>query len=206
MKKYKVKEIFGPTIQGEGTHAGKVVSFLRFANCNRWNGKAESKPKSICNYCDTDFVGGEEMDVYDIIMALKKIKCDTVILSGGEPTLQMTDNLLYQMKIAGFEIHLETNGSRDIGDMLRYLDHVTMSPKQNRTRTRLRSCDDLKILFPFIAKDITAESFKDFPCTHRILQPVERDGDMATSETIKELYQLRDWKLGLQLHKILGVE
>jgi len=123
MKKYLVKEIFGPTIQGEGSYTGQACLFLRFSGCNKWSGRPEDKPNSICSFCDTDFVGGERMDSKEIIRRLGEIRGDIeiLVLSGGEPALQVDEALCKELSEAGFELHIETNGSKKLGPSLPYL-------------------------------------------------------------------------------------
>ena len=209
MKTYKVKEIFGPTLQGEGTHALEKVYFLRFAGCNKWSGKEDDRPKSICWYCDTDFVGGEKMTSKEIVKALGDLdgKVKHVVISGGEPSLQLDEDLLVSLTDAGYYLHLETNGSRDLKDLHRHFYHITMSPKQSPEKTKLKSCDDLKILYPFIDEEITPITFANFNAKAKYLQPVHSDSyDKNLKNTIDKIYLLDDWKLSLQLHKIMGVE
>ena len=209
MKTYLVKEIFGPTIQGEGTHAGKVVSFLRFGGCNKWNGKKESKPDSICNFCDTEFVGGERMTIDEIINKLLAIGISTVVISGGEPALQVDQELLNQLYVNHFDIHIETNGSVDISKVEHYFKHITCSPKQSIKETKLRNCDDLKILYPYINEDITIAKFRRMSHLKGYLQPVmpnDLNGKENLKATIEKLYENPLWKLSMQMHKIIEVE
>ena len=73
--RYQVKAIFGPTLQGEGLHAGAPCVFLRLAGCNAWDGRAETRANSACPYCDTDFRGGELLDMEEIVLRLEKASC-----------------------------------------------------------------------------------------------------------------------------------
>jgi organic radical activating enzyme len=206
-KRYRVKEIFGPTIQGEGTHTGLKVLFLRLSGCNKWSGRPEHKPKSICNYCDTDFVGGDMMEAGDIVRHLQRLG-DTVdlVISGGEPALQIDKELLLALVGAGFRLHLETNGSKDIGELANFFYHITMSPKQGREGTLLKRCDDLKLLFPYIDSEITIEKFISFEHRYAYLQPVWDDNyKFNLNSTIDKIMEMNNWKLSLQTHKITGV-
>ena len=100
MKTYTVKETFGPTIQGEGFSAGESVYFLRFSGCNKWSGREEDRASSACPFCDTDFFGGKKMSVQDITEELKELRTKgrsakrILVISGGEPTLQIDEPLL----------------------------------------------------------------------------------------------------------------
>jgi organic radical activating enzyme len=208
VKTYQVKEIFGPTIQGEGSYSGTAVVFLRFAGCNRWSGRAVDKPTATCWFCDTDFKGGTKMTAGDIIRELEKLgSVRTLVISGGEPTLQLDAQLLIALKHAGFHMHLETNGSRPLGVMFDFFDHVTMSPKQAREETKLEKCHDVKLLYPPPIPDVTPEAFIDFPCDQRWLQPVW-DEDVHAHELSACAYISANpmWRLSLQTHKIIGVK
>lgn len=211
-KKYRIKEIFGPTFQGEGSNVGRAVHFLRFAGCNKWSGLAKDKAASICNYCDTDFRGGTHMDSNEIILALLALgspDVKTIVISGGEPTLQLDENLCAALKLAGFDLHLETNGSKNIDHLEQYLDHITCSPKQIYEETKLRRADDLKLLFPWIKSGISARGFIRFVAKNYYIQPVERDGDAISG--VKDCLALIStelpwYRLSLQTHKIAGIK
>jgi len=208
MKTYRIKEMFGPTLQGEGSNAGLPVKFLRFAGCNKWNGLAKTKPVAICSFCDTDFVGGDRLSYKEIIDKLNDLgPVKTVVISGGEPTIQLDKELLNELRLAGYTIHLETNGSNALGELHSLIDHITCSPKQSADETKLEACHDLKILHPFISDKITIDGFKDFKTEKKYLQPIDCDEYQENLEsTIARLYRHPDWKLSLQQHKILGVE
>jgi len=202
---YKIKEIFGPTIQGEGTCTGEPVLFLRFSGCNRWSGREKDKAQSVCKFCDTDFVGGQLMTSQEIVEQLneKSNGIKTVVISGGEPCLQIKEELLYGLKMNNFKIHLETNGSIAMQPLLKYFSHITMSPKQGRQSTLLERCDDLKILYPWIGKDITAKNFSNFNYEQLYLQP---QWGTSTSEICEQVYKTKGAKLSAQMHKYLEVE
>jgi 7-carboxy-7-deazaguanine synthase len=205
---YRVKSIFGPTLQGEGSAAGTVVKFLRLAGCNRWTGLEKDKPASVCSFCDTDFRGGKPMTPESIIDELERLgSCRRVVITGGEPTLQLDEWLCAALVAAGYKIHLETNGSSSIQAYGRWIHHVTLSPKQPISETKLEWCTDLKILYPLIHDGITMEQFSEFPAKHRFLQPVwDKDYEANVRATICRLYGNPEWRLSLQTHKIVGVE
>lgn len=208
VKRYKVKEIFGPTIQGEGSHAGRVVLFLRLSGCNRWSGREVDRAASICHFCDTDFFGGTMMTAVEIIRDLEAKSHDVkhVVISGGEPLLQLDIDLVNNLMLAGFNIHLETNGSiacpfQDV------LFHVTMSPKQPMSETKLDWAHDLKILYPWIGEGISPEGFKEFYAESRYIQPLWGiAGNATTKFAVEEVLKRPNYGLSLQLHKILGVQ
>jgi organic radical activating enzyme len=202
MKKYSIKEIFGPTIQGEGSKSGTVVQFIRFSGCNRWSGRQEDKAESQCPFCDTDFYGGDLMTSFDIVSKLNP-DVENVVISGGEPLLQLDQELVNALK--GYRIHIETNGSKlpkfELGDIY----HITCSPKQSAWNTILPYCHDLKVLFPYQYKNSIEDYRKKISHKNAFLQPLYDDGPNLKL-TIQELYKLNDVKLSLQTHKIIGVQ
>lgn len=207
---YRIKEIFGPTIQGEGSHAGVPVKFIRFAGCNRWTGLEKDRSKSVCSFCDTDFRTGQSMTIpmiLESLIALGSPKVKTIVISGGEASLQIDTHLLQILRENGFNLHIETNGSRDLTPFYSYLDHITMSPKQSITNTQLKRCDDLKLLYPPIHPDITIDSFSQFQAKARFLQPVwDENYKNHLQMTLDELNLHPEWRLSLQTHKIIGVQ
>lgn len=208
MKRYQVKSIFGPTIQGEGSNTGTCVVFLRLAGCNRWSGLEQHRDKSFCKFCDTDFRGGQPKTSNEILDALNALSGPKrVVITGGEPTLQLDLELLCALRNGGYEIHLETNGSKALGELHQLIHHVTMSPKQPVNETKLERCDDLKILFPLLNPLVTPEAFSSFESKRKYLQPVmDQDYEINLKKTVEKIYQLPEWRLSLQTHKILGVE
>lgn len=208
MKTYMVKKIFGPTIQGEGTHAGRAVKFLRFTGCNRWSGKKEDQAKAACWFCDTDFVGGDRLTAQQIAEQLNALgPVRTVVISGGEPTLQVDKDLLLELKASCYDIHLETNGSKDISDIFHLFDHVTMSPKQALSETKLKRAHDLKLLFPKAIDGVTPEGFEKFEAVTRYLQPVWNEFiNEHSKEAVEYVITHPNWKISVQTHKLLGVE
>ena len=208
MKHYQIKEIFGPTIQGEGSHVGTVVKFLRFAGCNRWSGRAQDKTKSVCWFCDTDFLGGERLESAEILKRLEALgPCKSLVISGGEPALQIDAPLLTALTNAGYQLHLETNGSIALQELANFFTHITMSPKQSRSDTALERCHDVKILYPSPIALVSPEAFADFPAAHYYLQPL--DDASKTAHNTEEAYTYccahPKWRLSLQIHKIIGV-
>jgi organic radical activating enzyme len=213
MRSYLIKEIFGPTLQGEGSAAGTPVYFVRFGGCNRWTGREKDRAVAFCTFCDTDFYGGTKMTASDILSKLSDIRVRsvrTVVISGGEPTLQLDRSLLESLRGAGYLIHLETNGSNDILPYVDLLAHVSVSPKQPLAETKLRWATDLKLLYPWIHPEITADQFQEYKTAHRFLQPVdspEYSANLkATMEALHSKHEMDGYRLSLQLHKILGVQ
>jgi len=208
MKTYLIKKIFGPTIQGEGSKAGTAVKFIRFSGCNKWSGRDQDKAKSVCWYCDTDFYGGEKLTIEEIIEQLEALgPVKHVVLSGGEPMLQVDRALLNTLYSLNYRIHLETNGSKEVGDLFLYFHHITVSPKQGFNETAMLTATDLKVLFPFISSEITADSFKEFKAQNRFIQPLYTSRyDQNLLDAIEWVKNNQGWRLSLQTHKILGVE
>jgi 7-carboxy-7-deazaguanine synthase len=207
VKTYKVKEIFGPTLQGEGTYSGSVVSFLRFAGCNKWTGLEKDRPSSVCSFCDTDFRGGSSLTKDEIVAKLKDIGVTNVVISGGEPTLQLTEDLLLALFGSGFKLMLETNGSKNIDHLEHFFKHITMSPKQSFEDTKLTFAHDLKLLYPSQQPYITIEAFKEFDFKKGFLQPcMDNNYKLNLSMAIQKLYDNPRWRLSLQTHKITGVK
>lgn len=212
-RKYLIKEIFGPTLQGEGSAAGTPVYFVRFSSCNRWTGRESDRHLAFCTFCDTDFFGGVRMAASDIIDGLSRIRVEnvsTIIISGGEPTLQLDRALCEALKYEGFKLHLETNGSHDIETYADLIDHVSMSPKQSLEETKLRSSTDLKLLYPWIHPKINAGTFQNFSTKNRFIQPVygpEYELNLKASILALSANQdLKDYRLSLQLHKVVGIQ
>lgn len=209
MKTYLIKEIFGPTLQGEATHSGTAVMFVRFSGCNKWTGHEKDRDKAICFFCDTDFANGQKMTAEEIKEELisKSNGVSDVVISGGEPTLQLDKGLLETLQNAGFVLHLETNGSKDISDIFDLFYHVTVSPKQSREQTKIKEAHDLKLLYPTQIPGTEPEAWEGFDCFQKWIQPV--DSDHRTSnldQAIDFVLKNPDWRLSLQTHKILGVK
>lgn len=138
MKMYGVKEVFD-TVQGEGSRSGARSVFVRFTGCNAWNGRPEDRAKGkgeCARWCDTDFVGGAQLSPAEILRLANKAWPRThdgasrwVVLSGGEPALQVDEDLLDLLHADGWSVAMETNGSVH-NDALRLVDHLTVSPKR----------------------------------------------------------------------------
>ena len=205
---YSVKEIFF-TIQGEGCNAGKYAVFCRFSGCNLWTGREKDREKSICNFCDTDFVGtngvngGKFKNSKDLaskaISLWKGKQKPLIVLTGGEPLLQVNDSLIEELHKIGFEIALETNGTIKAPDNI---DWICVSPKEN-SRLKQDHGDELKLVFP--QQKIKPSDFEDLNFRNFLLQPM--DGPEVKNNIIdarKFCIHNNNWKLSLQAHKIFG--
>ena len=211
VRRYAVKSIFGPTIQGEGSLTGAVTAFVRLAGCNMWSGREKDRASSACPFCDTDFVGGDRLTARDIVAALRCLldAGGLVTVSGGEPLLQLDLDLARSLVDAGYRVAIETNGTRAIDPELRALLHVTCSPKVPREEMVLADCDDLKVLVPHPDERITPAAFSDFPARSRWVQPVNLR-DVLNHANVRHAVDVAiampgDWRVSIQLHKLLGV-
>lgn len=211
---YLVKEIFY-SLQGEGVQAGRPAVFVRFSGCNLWSGREEDRHKTFCPLCDTDFVGtsgpggGTYENTRDLAAAIhahlpssgQGMYRPYVILTGGEPALQVDDALIEALHERDWEIAIETNGTLPVPPGI---DWITVSPKAG-TKIAIRTGSELKLLFP--QGSIDPASFEGLHFHHFILQPVH--GPATRENTLSALeYCLAHpkWRLGLQMHKILGIK
>jgi 7-carboxy-7-deazaguanine synthase (Cx14CxxC type) len=207
---YAVKEIF-LTLQGEGAQAGRTAVFCRFAGCNLWSGREADRAGARCRFCDTDFVGtdGTRGGSYASAQALAaEIAAEWggipdhryVVITGGEPLLQVDDALLDALHARGFTIAVETNGTIDPPAGL---DWICVSPKAG-TQLRIRSGHEMKLVFP--QAEAPPEAFAGLAFERFSLQPM--DGPQLADNTARAIdYCLRhpQWRLSLQTHKTLGI-
>lgn len=201
---FTIKKIFGPTIQGEGALTGTLCHFIRFAGCNMWDGRPQTRARSLCPYCDTDFYGGEKMSIYQIIDKLKALgDVKWVVLSGGEPMLQVTEDLVRDLQFHGYQVMIETNGSIPIDF---FIDHVTVSPKIARGEIKVQWVHSLKLLYPH--PFLKPEDFEDFACHEKFLQPIEDENWKKNITNTLEYVRKSGgkWRLSLQTHKMIGAE
>ena len=207
---YSVKEIFY-TLQGEGAQTGRPAVFLRFTGCNLWSGREADRSTAVCKFCDTDFLGtdgaggGQFETPAELASAVANLWPGTggrpfVVCTGGEPLLQLDAALIDELHHRGFEIAIETNGTRDVPAGI---DWICMSPKAGTTLLLHRG-DELKFVFP--QSDITPTEVEQLEFRHFYLQPM--DGPQREANTQLALqYCLKhpQWKLSLQTHKLLGI-
>jgi 7-carboxy-7-deazaguanine synthase len=209
---YAVKEIF-LTLQGEGAQAGRRAVFLRFAGCNLWTGREEDRASAICQFCDTDFVGmdGENGGRYQADALAVKVAAlwgesrdhRYVVLTGGEPMLQVDDVLVDALHAEGFEIAIESNGTIPIHPGI---DWVCISPKAGSDVVQ-RAGDELKLVWPQPGSDTDAMEEWDF--NYFLLQPMDsRDfglNEANRKAAIDFVSAHPKWRLSLQNHKLLGL-
>ena len=207
---YTIKEIYY-TLQGEGYHTGRPAIFIRFSGCNLWSGKEKDRKKAICNWCDTDFLGtnGANGGKYSAKNIKKKIldlwplnieSLPYVILTGGEPLLQIDDKLIRNIHEAGFEIGLETNGTLNPPDGI---DWICVSPKAN-TDLILVKGNELKVVYP--QSGINPKIYEKMQFEHFFIQPMDGTNQQKTTKKSKDFVMKNPvWKLSIQTHKILGI-
>jgi 7-carboxy-7-deazaguanine synthase (Cx14CxxC type) len=205
---YAVKHIF-LTLQGEGMQAGRRAVFLRFAGCNLWTGREQDRAGAQCNFCDTDFVGldGENGGRYEAAPLAERVAslwCEgerpLVVVTGGEPLLQLDAALIDALHARGFEIAVETNGTLPAPAGL---DWICVSPKAG-TEVVQRAGDELKLVWPQAGIDPDALALWDF--RHLLIQPMDcADGDAALAASIDFVMKHPRWSLSLQTHKLLGL-
>jgi len=173
-----------------------------------WDGRQETRSESQCPFCDTDFFSHTMMEAKDIITTLYNLGDVTwVTISGGEPALQVDSALVDALHDAGYKVAVETNGTRQLNAQV---DHVTVSPKLPAEQTVLTECDSLKLLYPHPNPAIRPENYVGINASTRYLQPIDADDPGQSKRnlemTLAKLYELKDWKLSLQTHKLIGVE
>jgi 7-carboxy-7-deazaguanine synthase len=207
---YAVKEIF-KTLQGEGAQAGRTSVFCRFSGCNLWSGREEDRAAAQCRFCDTDFVGmdGTLGGRYESAAALAATIAETwgeskthrfVVLTGGEPLLQVDDGLIAALHGQGFEIAIETNGTMEPPAEI---DWVCVSPK-TRDPLKVRKGHELKLVYP--QADLPPENFAGLAFERFSLQPMDgADVVENTRRAIAYCLAHPQWQLSTQTHKHLGI-
>ncbi|WP_294297308.1 7-carboxy-7-deazaguanine synthase [uncultured Sphingomonas sp.] len=207
---YAVKEIF-LTLQGEGVNAGRRAVFVRFAGCNLWSGREQDRASAICQFCDTDFVGtdglggGKFADAAALAQAVadhwgEGAERRFVVLTGGEPMLQIDDAIVDALHAQGFEIAMESNGTIAAHPGI---DWVCISPKAGSDVVQ-RSGDELKLVWPQPGSDADAMEAWDF--AHFLVQPMDDARGAANVQAAVDFAMVRPkWRLSLQTHKALGL-
>ena len=204
-RRYGVHKIFGPTIQGEGGMAGTVSHFVRLSGCNMWDGRPETREASHCPFCDTDFFSHRMLKASEIADELNELnRSEWVTVSGGEPLLQIDDEFVTTLHDNGYQVAVETNGTKPLDVVV---DYLTMSPKRPEPETAIRRCASLKLLWPHPDPRITPEAFDCIEAGAKYLQPIDSaDYESNLRSAIEKLYDLRGWRLSLQTHKLIEVE
>jgi len=212
---YTVKEIFY-TLQGEGANAGRPAVFCRFAGCNLWSGREQDRATAVCQFCDTDFVGtdgvgGGKFAKADQLAAAVAAQWPAggakrlVVLTGGEPAMQLDALLIDALHAQDFEIAIETNGTLDLPPGI---DWICVSPKADSV-LRVTAGNELKLVYPQLLA--LPERFEHLAFDHFLLQPMdglEADAETRnanTQRTLRYCLQHPQWRLSLQTHKLLGI-
>jgi len=211
---YAVKEIFY-SLQGEGAHAGRPAIFCRFTGCNLWSGQEKHRTDAVCQFCDTDFVGtdGDGGGSFKNALALAKAVVNYwpdsitdvihpyVICTGGEPLLQLDNDLIEAFHNEGVEVAIETNGTLPVPEGV---DWVCVSPKAGSTVV-VEEGDEIKLVYP--QEGHQPSDFIHLNFDHFFLQPMfDEDENKHVKETIEYCLTHPRWSLSLQSHKFLGLQ
>lgn len=215
---YTVKEIFY-TLQGEGAQTGRAAVFCRFSGCNLWSGREEDRSRAVCQFCDTDFVGtgpdggrfrtaneladaidrcwkGKAASPSELPIAPRKY----VVCTGGEPLLQVDEVLVDALHDRGFEVAVETNGTRPAPASL---DWICVSPKAGAPLVQTTG-SELKLVYP--QEDAPPEKFDGLEFRHFFLQPMDGpDTQYNTERAIDYCLRHPRWRLSIQTHKLVGL-
>jgi len=211
MANYKVKEIYY-TLQGEGAQSGRAAVFCRFSGCNLWSGREEDRSKAICQFCDTNFWGtdGVEGGHYSSPASLSEkvaqlwpsdaVGSPYVVLTGGEPMLQVDEPLIDAFHKQGFEVAIETNGTLQVPSSI---DWICVSPKANAPLVQTYG-NELKLVYP--QPNAMPSQFEQLAFDHFYLQPMDGpNGAENTQNTIAFCMAHPKWRLSLQTHKLIGI-
>ncbi|MFL6733405.1 MAG: 7-carboxy-7-deazaguanine synthase [Sphingomicrobium sp.] len=207
---YAVKEAF-LTLQGEGVQAGSRAVFLRFAGCNLWSGREQDRAEAQCSFCDTDFVGtdGDGGGKFAHAPALAAhvaalwgagLDHRMVVITGGEPMLQLDTPLIDELHKHGFRIAVESNGTLPAVDGI---DWLCISPK-GRTEVVQRQGDELKLVWP--QEGIDPAALESWGFDNFLVQPMDcADAQGAMRRAVALCMERPKWRLSLQAHKVLGL-
>jgi 7-carboxy-7-deazaguanine synthase len=210
---YSVKEIYY-TLQGEGAQTGRPAVFCRFAGCNLWSGREQDRFKATCQFCDTDFVGmngtnggryrSAEMLAGRIAENWPKNACSGVrgyvVCTGGEPLLQLDAPLIDALHDRGFDVAVETNGTKPAPASL---DWICVSPKADAELVQ-RAGNELKLVYP--QRLAPPDRFVDLDFEHFFLQPMDGPArECNTRAAVNYCKANPKWRLSLQTHKVLGI-
>ena len=207
---YAVKEIF-KTLQGEGAQSGRVAVFCRFSGCNLWSGREQDRTSAVCSFCDTDFVGmdgtgGGRFATSEALadaIAREWGRPESgryVVLTGGEPLLQVDEALIAALHARGFEIGVETNGTQSVPPGL---DWICVSPKADAELV-VTVGNELKLVYPQAAAE--PERFTHLAFDHFFLQPMDSpEADANLAAAIVYCTDNPRWRLSLQSHKMIGI-
>lgn len=200
---YRIVEIF-ESLQGEGYNTGMPAIFLRLGKCNL-----------ACSWCDTDYLTFQMMSLSEILGRLNTYTARTIIITGGEPTIQPhLDILLETLKGAGYRLCMETNGLHPVPPQI---DFVSTSPKACYAAKYEQQCietaDEVRIVVDGDVQAFAEEMENKIRARHYYLSPCEQNGEMNIYETIRQIGCLNarpnapvHWQLSVQTHKWAGIE
>jgi len=210
---YSVKEIFY-TLQGEGAHSGRPAVFCRFAGCNLWSGREVDRSGAVCQFCDTEFVGTDgpgggrfatPTALAEAVRAAWPGRIEPgvrplVVCTGGEPLLQLDETAIAALHREGFEVAVETNGTRPAPAGL---DWICVSPKAGAPLV-LTEGDELKLIFPQAGAE--PAHYRGLAFRHFFLQPMDGPARARNTElAVQYCLGHPEWRLSLQTHKMLGI-
>ena len=207
---YAVKECF-LTLQGEGAQTGSRAVFLRFAGCNLWSGREQDRATAQCRFCDTDFVGtdgaggGKFGNADDLAAHVETFWGEDperrlVVITGGEPMLQLDSRLIDALHARGFRVAVESNGTLPA---VSGIDWLCISPKAG-TSVVQRSGNELKLVWP--QPGIDPRELEQWRFEHFLVQPMDcADRTAAIDAAISLAMERPRWRLSLQAHKVVGL-
>lgn len=206
---YSVKELFY-TLQGEGNQAGRAAVFCRFSGCNLWSGREQDRLSAICNFCDTDFMGTDGINggkfktantlalAIDSLWPISHQDHKYVVLTGGEPLLQVDEALVEALHKHDFTVAVETNGTIIPPSGI---DWICVSPKST-TDLKITKGDELKLVFP--QSEALPKNYEHLTFNHFYLQPMDDQNSNKNKKLAIEYCKANPkWKLSLQMHKVL---
>lgn len=211
---YQIKEVFY-SLQGEGFHSGRPAIFCRFSQCNLWTGRASDREKAVCQFCDTDFIGtdgqnggrfatAEDLTKHLLNFWPKSTVSPFVVLTGGEPLMQVDQVLVDTLHEFGFEIAIETNGTYSAPDGI---DWICVSPKAG-TPLKLTQGNELKLVYP--QADLYPCQVAELDFDFFYLQPMAvSDAEQSqkfVQQALNYCLQHPQWRLSLQTHKLLNID
>jgi 7-carboxy-7-deazaguanine synthase len=209
---YAIKEIFY-TLQGEGAQTGRPAVFCRFAGCNLWSGREQDRSSAVCKFCDTDFAdtngrdGGHFASAEALAAAIERQwpansenSNRFVVCTGGEPLLQLDEEMIDALHDCSFEIAVETNGTIAAPEGL---DWICVSPKAGAGLKQCRG-DELKLIYP--QSGVEPAQFEELAFRHFYLQPMDGpERELNTTLALAYCLEHPRWRLSLQTHKVLGI-
>lgn len=183
----RINEIFY-SLQGEGRNMGRAAIFVRFSGCNL-----------KCSFCDTDFASYEQLDDEEILRRISKYPSRFVVLTGGEPSLQVDSAFIDLLHANGYELAIETNGTHLIAEGI---DWITCSPKG---QTVIKKCNELKCIFE---ESTTTPDDYGIEADYKYLQPCDVQDAERNAQIVKRCFDYilehPEWRLSLQTHKLVG--